>query len=142
MKQPTEEEVTPKNSTTIMMIMMKTFLSLSLSTFLSIYFFFLKFHNGDRSGIIWYLQKTAYPRIQEIYGVWKKKDRLPKISRSSYDEYRNLDKTGTKIFSTDVRRLTLAEMLQSLITLEAASENHLVIGIIQKDKDYDILDRC
>jgi len=88
------------------------------------------------------LQKTAYPRIQEIYGVWKKKDRLPKISRSSYDEYRNLDKTGTKIFSTDVRRLTLAEMLQSLITLEAASENHLVIGSIQKDKDYDVLDRC
>ena len=87
------------------------------------------------------LAKDRLPKNSR--NIWcLKKDHLPKISRSSYDEYTNLDKTGTKIFSTDVRRLTLAAMLQSLITLEAASENHLVIGIIQKDKDYDILDRC
>ena len=32
-------------------------------------------------------------------------------------------RTRTTIFSTDVRRLTLAEMLQSLNTLETSSEN-------------------
>ena len=69
-------------------------------------------------------------------------DHVPITSRHSNDEYKNLDKTGTKIFSTDVRRLTLAEMLQSLITLEAASENTLVICKIGKDKDNDAFDRC
>ena len=69
-------------------------------------------------------------------------DHLPITSRFSNDEYKNLDKTGTKIFSTDVRRLTLAEMLQSLITLEASSENTLVICMIRKDKDNDAFDRC
>ena len=35
-------------------------------------------------------------------GAWK---RSIKTSKSTNDEHKNLDKTGTKIFSTDVRRL-------------------------------------
>ena len=83
------------------------------------------------------MKKTTYPT-----NLMLGEDHLPITSRFSNDEYKNLDKTGTKILSTDVRRLTLAEMLQSLITLEASSENTLVICMIRKDMDNDAFDRC
>ena len=86
--------------------------------FFYFHYFIFKFHNGVRCGIKTILGKDHLPTnsrdltgsykrplnqdSRDRNGAWK---RSITTSKSTNDEHKNLDKTGTKIFSTDVRRL-------------------------------------